>query len=160
MTHQTQPHGLSPADEAAVRGLYQQMIDGWNAGSGEGFASVFAGDGEQVAFDGTRYQGRAVIAAAHQFLFDTFVKGSRLVGKVLGVRLLTPDVAQMNTIGGTILTGQSDIAPDRNSVQTFIAVKRDGDWRVAAFHNTRAEYLGRPDEAQALTDELRSLLTS
>jgi uncharacterized protein (TIGR02246 family) len=135
------------------------MIDGWNAGSGAGFASVFAEDGEQVAFDGTRYQGRAEIAAAHQQLFDTWVKGSRLVGRVLNLRLLTPDVAQMNTIGGTVLAGQSDIAPDRNSVQTFIAVRRDDEWRVAAFHNTRAEYLGRPAEAQSLTDELRSLLT-
>lgn len=159
MSYQTQPGSLNPADEAAIRDLYQQMIDGWNAGSGEGFASVFAEDGEQVAFDGTRYHGRVEIAAAHQQLFDTWVKGSRLVGKVLDVRLLTPDVAQMNTIGGTILAGQSDIDPDRNSIQTFIAVKRDDAWRVAAFNNTRAQYLGRPDEAQALTDELRSLLT-
>ena len=160
MSNRTQSRELTPAGEAAIRDLYQRMIDGWNAGSGEGFASVFAEDGEQVAFDGTRYQGRATIAAAHQQLFDTWVKGSRLVGRVLGVRLLTEDVAQMNTIGGTILAGQSDIAPDRNSVQTFIAVKRDGVWQVAAFHNTRADYLGRPDEAQALTDELRSLLTA
>ena len=159
MSRHTQSHGLSAADEAAIRDLYQRMIDGWNTGSGEGFASVFAEDGEQVAFDGTRYQGRTAIAAAHQQLFGTWVKGSRLVGRVLGVRLLTKDVAQMNTIGGTVLAGQSDIAPDRNSVQTFVAVKRDGVWRVAAFHNTRAEYLGRPDKAQALTDELRSLLT-
>jgi uncharacterized protein (TIGR02246 family) len=159
MSNQTASHGLSTADEAAIRGLYQQMIDGWNAGSGAGFASVFAEDGEQAAFDGTRYQGREAIAAAHQHLFETWVKGSRLVGRVLSVRPLTDGVAQMNTIGGTVLAGRSDIAPERNSVQTFIAIQRDGDWRVAAFHNTRAEYLGRPDEAQALTDELRSLLT-
>jgi len=32
---------LSPADEAAVRALYQQMMDAWNHGSGEGFAAPF-----------------------------------------------------------------------------------------------------------------------
>jgi uncharacterized protein (TIGR02246 family) len=33
------------------------MMDGWNKGSGEAFAAVFAEDGEQVAFDGTHFQG-------------------------------------------------------------------------------------------------------
>ncbi len=44
----------NPADEAVVRDLYQQLMDGWNRGSGEAFATVFTEDGDLVAFDGTR----------------------------------------------------------------------------------------------------------
>jgi uncharacterized protein (TIGR02246 family) len=80
----------NPADVTAIRALYQRMMDGWNKGSGEAFAAVFAEDGEQVAFDGTHFRGRQEIAASHQQFFDTFLKGSRLVGKVQHVRFLTP----------------------------------------------------------------------
>lgn len=146
-------------DEGAIRALYFQMMDGWNKGSGEAFAAPFEVDGEQVAFDGTHFEGRQQIASAHQQLFDNFIKGSRLVGKVRNVRLLTPDVAVMHTIGGTIMPGQTDIEPERNSVQVFIVKKGDdGKWRIAIFTNTRAQYFIRPDESQRLTEELRTLV--
>jgi uncharacterized protein (TIGR02246 family) len=35
------------ADEAAIRALYQQVIDGWNAGSGDAFAAPFEEDADQ-----------------------------------------------------------------------------------------------------------------
>ena len=41
------------ADEVAVRALYQQLMDGWNQGSGDAFAAVFTEDGDLVGFDGT-----------------------------------------------------------------------------------------------------------
>ena len=43
---------------AAVRALYQQLMDGWNQGSGEAFAAPFAEDGDLVAFDGTHFTSR------------------------------------------------------------------------------------------------------
>jgi hypothetical protein len=65
----------------------------------------------------------------------------------------------MHAVGGTIMPGQTDIEPERNSVQTLIAKKDDkGQLRLAAFQNTRAQYLGRPEQSQALTEELRMLL--
>jgi uncharacterized protein (TIGR02246 family) len=148
----------SAADEAAIRAIYQQLMDGWNAGSGDAFASLFEEDGDLVGFDGTHFKGRQEIALFHQHLFDMFLKGSRLVGKVRSVRFLTSDVAVMHAIGGTVMAGQTDLDPERNSVQTLIAVKRNGKWRLAAFQNTRATYIGRPDESQKLTEELQALL--
>ena len=79
-------------DEAAVRSLCFQMIDSWNKGSGDAFAAPFAKDGDLVGFDGMHLKGRQEIASFNQQLFDTFVKGSRLVGKIRSVRFLTPDV--------------------------------------------------------------------
>jgi uncharacterized protein (TIGR02246 family) len=145
-------------DEAAILALYQQAMDGWNRGSGEAFAAPFAGDGDLVGFDGTHLKGRQEISSFHQQLFDTYVKGTRLVGKIRSVRFLTSDVALMHVVGGTIMADQTDIEPERNSVQTLVATKNRGEWRLAAFQNTRAQYLGRPKEAQALTEELRRLL--
>ena len=82
----TNDHGGPSAnhsrDEAAVRALYQELMDGWNQGSGAAFAAVFTEDGDLVAFDGTHFKGRQEIAPFHQQLFDKWLKGSRLVGEV------------------------------------------------------------------------------
>lgn len=157
MTHNSYTLSSAADDEAAIRNLYQQLVDGWNAASGDAFAAPFE-DGDLVGFDGTHFKGRQEIALFHQHLFDMFLKGSRLVGKVRSVRFLTSDVAIMHTVGGTVMAGQSDLEPERNSVQTLVAVKRNGKWSLAAFQNTRATYMGRPEESQKLTEELRALL--
>ena len=51
----------STNDEDAIRSLYFQMIDGWNKGDGDSFASPFAEDGDLVGFDGTHLKGRQQI---------------------------------------------------------------------------------------------------
>jgi uncharacterized protein (TIGR02246 family) len=153
-------HTLSSAtdDKAAIRSLYQQLMDGWNAASGYAFAAPFEEDGDLVGFDGTHIKGRQEIASFHQHLFDMFLKGSRLIGKVRSMRFLTSNVAVMHAVGGTVMAEQSDLEPERNSVQTLVAVKRNGKWSLAAFQNTRATYMGRLEESQKLTEELRALL--
>jgi uncharacterized protein (TIGR02246 family) len=160
-THMSQSSTSKPstADEVEIRALYLQLMDGWNRGSGEAFAAPFAEDGDLVSMDGTHLKGRQEIISFNQKLFDTYVKGSRLVGKVRSVRFLTPDIAIMHAVGGTIMAAQTDIEPDRNSIQTLVAMKgSSGKWRLAAFQNTRAQYLGRLEQSQALTEELCRLL--
>ncbi len=51
------PHASHSDDEAAVRALYTQAMEGWNTGSGEAFAAPFAEDAHLVAFDGTHFKG-------------------------------------------------------------------------------------------------------
>lgn len=142
-------------DESAIQSLLWQMIDGWNRGSGDAFATPFAEDADFVGFDGTYFKGREEIASFHQMLFERILVGTRLIGKVRGVRFLTPEVALLHAVGGTLMQGHSDLDPERNSVQTLVAVKRDGSWKLAAFQNSRAQFLGRPELAERLTEELR-----
>jgi uncharacterized protein (TIGR02246 family) len=133
----------SAADEADVRALYRRLMDAWNQGSGAAFAAIFTEDGDLVAFDGTHFKGRQEIAPFHQQLFDKWLKGTRLVGQVTGVRFLSPDVAVMHAVGGTVMRGKRKPAPERHSIQTLVATRQDGDWRLAAFQNTRLRPMGR-----------------
>jgi hypothetical protein len=64
----------------------------------------------------------------------------------------------MHSVSGTVMAGQSDIDLERNSIHMLVAIKSGPEWRLAAFQNTRAQYLGRPEALQALTDELRQEL--
>jgi uncharacterized protein (TIGR02246 family) len=127
----------NPAEEAAVRALYGELMDGWNHGSGEAFAAAFTEDGDLVAFDGTHFEGREEIAPFHQELFDRWMKGSRLVGQVKDVRFLSPDVALIHAVGSTVMRGKSEPSPERDSIQTLVAVRQGEEWRLAAFQNTR-----------------------
>lgn len=158
MIQQQAQSATTESDKKAIAALYQQIMDGWNIGSGAAFAAPFAEDADFVAFDGTYMRGRQAIAEMHQYLFDQFLKGTRLIGKVRNIRFLSPTIALMHTVGGTVMAGQTDLEPERNSVQTLVAVKEGGEWRLAAFHNCRAQFMGRPEEAQKLTEELRQLL--
>lgn len=133
----------SVVDAAAVRRLYEDLMEGWNRGSGDSFAATFAEDGDLVGFDGNHLKGRRQIASFHQPLFSTWLKGTRLVGKVDSVRFLTPEVALVHAVGGTVMRGRSQSSPERDSIQTLVATREDGEWRFAGFQNTRVRLMTR-----------------
>ncbi len=59
------------------------------------------------------------------------------MGQVKDVRFLSPDVALMHAVGGTVMRGKSEPVPERDSIQTLVATRQDDEWRLAAFQNTR-----------------------
>ena len=80
------------------------------------------------------------------------------VGKVREVRFLAPEVALLRAVAGMVPPGRSDLNPAVNTVQSLVAAKQDGRWRIALYQNTPAQFHGRPDLAEELTEELRQLL--
>lgn len=130
------------ADEAAIRDLFRALLEDWARGDGEAYGSRFTEDADYVAFDGTHTRGRREIASSHQQLFDTFLKGTRLTGEIRSVRFPGPEVALVHATGGTARRGKSGPSPERDSVQTLVAVKREGRWLFDAFHNTRVRPIG------------------
>jgi uncharacterized protein (TIGR02246 family) len=74
------------------------------------------------------------------------------------VRFLTPDVAVLRAVAGLVPAGTRDLNPDLNAVQSLVAARHGGQWRVELYQNTPAAFHGRPEESAALTAELRALL--
>jgi uncharacterized protein (TIGR02246 family) len=136
----TQPERT--ADEAAIRALHGQVLDGWNSGDGAAFAAPFRPDAHFVAFDGSVTRGREQIAETHQVLFDKWLAGSRLTDERTEVRFLAPDTAMLVAVGGTIMRGKSEPAPERDSIQTLVTVRDESGWSLASFHNTRIRPIG------------------
>ena len=139
MTTQTSREGATDytADEEAIRDLFLQLLDDWGRGDGDAYGSRFTEDADYVAFDGTHTKGQSDIASSHQQLFDKYLKGTRLTGQIRSVRFLSPDTALVHAVGGTMMRGKTRPSPERDSIQTLVAVHRDGHWRFAAFHNSR-----------------------
>jgi len=144
-------------DEIEVRELYRQMLVGWNKRSADAFAVPFAEDGESIGFDGSQLVGRTEIVSTLRQIFADHPTAP-YVNKVKSVTLLSPEVALLRAIAGMVPPGQSDINPAVNTLQTLIAVKRDSQWRIVLFQNTPAQFHGRPELVQQMTEELRQLL--
>jgi uncharacterized protein (TIGR02246 family) len=66
MNQNSQTVSSAGADEAAIRGLYQQVIDGWNASSGDAFAAPFEEDSDLVGFDGTHLRFKKRVENLHK----------------------------------------------------------------------------------------------
>src|SRR5437660_3935253 len=122
------------AGEADIRGLHQRLLDSWNLRSARDFAALFAEDGNMVGFDGSPVDGRAAIESHLGDVFGSHQTAS-YVGKVREVRFLTPDVALLRAVAGMVPPGGSDLNPAVNAVQTLVAALRDGEWRIAMYHN-------------------------
>jgi len=133
---------ISNQDEIRIRALFEQMLEGWNKGSGKLFAEPFEDEAIFIAFDGSQTKGRANIERGHQELFDKWLQGSQLVGEIINIRFLSADVALVHSTGNTILKGKEKPSPERESIQTLVAVRKDNDWKFTAFHNNRVRPIG------------------
>jgi uncharacterized protein (TIGR02246 family) len=127
----------SASDEQALRSLVQRIIDGWSAANGSMIASVYAGDGTLVAGDGTVTTGPDHIARYHDRQFEQFLKGTRLTVQVRSIHWLGEGIALMQTEGGILWPSEQQMPPGRRGIQSFVAVRENGTWRVRLFQNTR-----------------------
>lgn len=128
---------FAAGDEEAIRALPQRIVEGWSDASGKAIADVYADEGTLVAGDGTQKKGRTQIAEYHDRQFAGFLKGTRLTVEVRSVRFLSPNIALMQTEGGILWPGQQQLAPGNDGIQSFVALKERGAWRVLLFQNTR-----------------------
>ena len=161
MNRETTTHRQT--DEAQIRALFEELLADWGRGDGEAYGSRFTEDADYVAFDGTHTRGRREIAASHQQLFDKWLKGTRLTGRVLSIKFPGPDLALVHTTGGTVMPGKTKPSPERDSIQTLVAVREGDGWRFAAFHNSRVRPIGGGLAAVliwAITDKLWRIFAS
>jgi uncharacterized protein (TIGR02246 family) len=152
-----QHHGTGADATRDIETLYRHLLAAWNQRDASAYAGLFAKDGYVVGFDGSQMEGQAQIARDLGGIFADHAT-ARYVATVEGVQFLAPQVAVLRSRAGMVLPGQSDINPAANALQTLIAVKTDGEWSIAVFQNTPAQFHGRPALVEQMTAELRALL--
>ncbi|MFQ4146023.1 SgcJ/EcaC family oxidoreductase [Chlorogloeopsis sp. ULAP02] len=141
MSLQTSPILTSnPTDETAIRAVVQQMVDAWRRSDGTAYAAVFTEDADYIAFNGTHFKGRQEIASSHQQLFDTFLRGTDLKGEIKSMRFLSSEIALVHANYRIVDSWRTEVSSMRESIETFVAVKRDNGWILTAFHITRVQH--------------------
>jgi uncharacterized protein (TIGR02246 family) len=150
------PQTPSTAAEFPIYELYRQLLEAWNNQDAHAFAATFAEDGSSIGYDGSPMNGIAEIEMTLSGIFTNH-KTAAYIAKVREIRFLSPQVAVLRAVTGMISPGKSDINPERNAMQSLVATYIDNQWRIALFQNTPARFDGRPELAEALTQELRQL---
>jgi uncharacterized protein (TIGR02246 family) len=145
---------IDPAADKEIRELYRQLLEAWDKRNARDFALLFAPDGNIVGFDGTQVFGQAAVGAHLSEIFSHH-QTARYVSIVREVRSLSDGAAILSAVAGMVPPDKDDINPEVNAVQTLVAVKTGGAWKIALFQNTPAALHGKQDAAKKLTEELR-----
>jgi uncharacterized protein (TIGR02246 family) len=79
-------------DRSAIEAVVSELERVWAAGNGQAWASYFAEDVDFTVWFGLYLRSRDAIAAAHQEIFDSFYKSTKLRLDVRDLRFLRPDL--------------------------------------------------------------------
>ncbi|MEH7178102.1 SgcJ/EcaC family oxidoreductase [Neobacillus vireti] len=140
-----------------VQTIYNQLLDAWNHRNARAMADLFTQDGESIGFDGSQSIGREEIFSHLHPIFEHHPT-ARFVSKVKEVHFLSSEIVMLRAIAGMVPPKSNDINPNVNTHHTLIVVKKDGTWRIQLFQNTPAQFHGRPELVEQMTEELRALL--
>lgn len=124
---------------ASVQTVLDRLVTAWERHDAEAYGDLFTEDASYITYVGTFYQGRRDIVESHRTLFAGFLKGTRLADEILDIRFHGPGVAVVNGRGDTYKGRR----PEKlGKIQTYTLVREDdGQWRIAAFHNTKRKPL-------------------
>jgi uncharacterized protein (TIGR02246 family) len=142
--------------ENEVRTLYDKLVAGWNDHDADAMAEPFADDGVVIGFDGSVSSGRQTIASEMSNIFADHKTG-RYAVKVHSVRSLGTQAMILRAIAGLVPPGRTAINPDTNSHQTVVAEEQQGEWKIALFQNTPAQFHGRAQLVEDMTRELQAV---
>lgn len=121
--------------ESRIAEIVTELEQGWNKGDGAAFARPFTDDADFVNVRGLHIRSRDVIGNGHQHIFDSIYKGSRVTYALATLRSLAPGV-MLAHVNSTLNAPSGPLAGEHQAKISMVMVEVNGDWRIAAFHNT------------------------
>ncbi|MEV8631735.1 SgcJ/EcaC family oxidoreductase [Streptosporangium sp. NPDC051023] len=125
----------SEADKAAVVAIPQRIVAAWAEHDAQAFADVFTEDGSLI-LPGLYHRSRAEIRSFMAAAFEGPFKDTRVTGQPVDIRFLGGETGVLITQGGVLAPGETEVSPERAIRASWLVVKRDGQWRLAAYQNT------------------------
>ncbi|WP_314588835.1 SgcJ/EcaC family oxidoreductase [Paenibacillus terrigena] len=126
-------------ERMAIHDLFNRLAQAWDAGDGAAYGQCFSEDADYVTFSGEHLKGRQAIDTVHQKLWHGVLRGSKLINQDtdMSLRFITPELAIAHATGVVQLRFHKTPPKARQSINTNVLVKINGEWKVAAFHNCR-----------------------
>ena len=117
----------------ALRVLIQSFQDVWNAHDASRVADLFTDDADQIMGLAELTTGRPAIRRWWDARFAGMERGRTITLTLSSARLVSPDVAVINTIAATAgRDPQGQPLPATTDRGTWIVVSKAGNWRIAA----------------------------
>lgn len=123
------------ADEAAINAVLADSYKAWEAGDADGMVADYTADATAI-MTGSLRGSRGVIRDSMAVAFDGPLRGTSTYNKQLSLRFLGEDAAIVISESGILFAGETEV-PDAGKVNaTWVLEKRDGQWLIAAYHNS------------------------
>src|SRR5713101_5475576 len=91
-------HPQAQAPDQALRGMVESFQTAWNAHDAAAVVAMYTDDADQVMADGPTTVGRQALQQWWAARFASMEPGRRISLSLSAVRLVTPEVAVINTV--------------------------------------------------------------
>jgi uncharacterized protein (TIGR02246 family) len=123
-------------DEAAIQAVLVDSYRAWAAGDAVGMVANYTADATAI-MTGSLRDSRDVIRQNMALGFEGPLKGSSTYNKQLSIRFVGRDGAIVISESAILFAGETEIPDDLRKVNaTWVFEKRDGQWLIAAYHNS------------------------
>jgi uncharacterized protein (TIGR02246 family) len=124
-------------DDQAVLGVLDSFYRAWAAADADAMAGLYTLDATAVSPMFSQ-AGRDEIRAYFEAGFAGRLAGTTVVDEPSSVRLFGPDAAVVISESGVLMPGETSVPADRRLKATWVLVRQDGEWLIAAYHNCPA----------------------
>jgi uncharacterized protein (TIGR02246 family) len=122
-------------DAAAIQAVLVDSYKAWEAGDASGMVANYTADATAI-MTGSLRDSRDAIRMSMALAFAGPLNGSSTYNKRLSLRFVGKDAAIVVSESGILFAGQTEV-PDAGKVNaTWVLEKRDGQWLIAAYHNS------------------------
>jgi uncharacterized protein (TIGR02246 family) len=123
-------------DEAAIQAVLADSYKAWEAGDADGMVADYTADATAI-MTGSLRDSRDMIRQNMALGFEGPLKGSSTYNKQLGIRFVGRDAAIVISESAILFAGETEVPDDLRKVNaTWVFEKRDGQWLIAAYHNS------------------------
>lgn len=123
-------------DEAAIQAVLVDSYKAWEAGDADGMVANYTADATAI-MTGSLRDGRDVIRQKMALGFEGPLKGSSTYNKQLSIRFVGRDGAIVISESAILFSSETEVPDDLRKVNaTWVFEKRDGQWLIAAYHNS------------------------
>ena len=127
-----------PDDEAAIQAVMADSYKAWSAGDADGMVANYTEDASAI-MTGSLRGSRKVIRDSMALAFAGPLKNTSTYNKQLSIRFVGRDAAIVVSESGILFGGQSEVPEAAKVNNTWVLEKRDGQWLIAAYHNSPAQ---------------------
>jgi uncharacterized protein (TIGR02246 family) len=124
-------------DVAAIRDVLANSYRAWARGDAAGMVEAYTDEATAI-MPGVLRDGRDVIRESMAAGFAGPLAGTSTINEQLSIRFVGTNAAIILTESGILFPGQSEVPLDDRVNCTWVLEKRDGNWLIAAYHNSPA----------------------
>jgi uncharacterized protein (TIGR02246 family) len=122
-------------DEAAIQAVLIASYRGWEAGDADAMVADYTEDATAI-MTGSLRDSRDVVRENMALAFKGPLKGSSTYNKQLSLRFVGRDAAIVVSESGILFAGEAEVLDTGKVNATWVFEKRDGEWLIAAYHNS------------------------